>query len=134
MAASYQVGCIDKSRNIPGLKQRNIHKQGNPSVKSQFWNPQTRSRVGTLPKANPFPSALARYRLGFSQAHWCYNDNTTESISFMLRKTVVIILQKKKTSFPPSHMIIEDTFRHNIAQMTSTSKAYIPCLLATIIK
>ena len=52
MAASYQVGCIDKSRNIPGLKQRNIHEQGNPSVKSQFWNPQTHSRVGTSPKAN----------------------------------------------------------------------------------
>ena len=32
----YQVGCIDKSRNMPGLKQRNIREQGNPSMKSQF--------------------------------------------------------------------------------------------------
>ena len=39
VATSYQVGCIDKSCNIPGLKQRNIPEQGNPSVKSQFWNP-----------------------------------------------------------------------------------------------
>ena len=30
VATSYQVGCIGKSRNIPGLKQRNIHEQGNP--------------------------------------------------------------------------------------------------------
>ena len=70
IAASYQVVCIDKSHNIPGLKQRNIHEQGYPSMKSQFY----------------------------------------------------------------SHTIIEDSIRHNIAQMTSTSKAYIPCLPATIIK
>ena len=52
VTTSYQVGCIDKSRNIPGLKQRNIHKQGIPSVDLQFWNPQTQSRVGNLTKAN----------------------------------------------------------------------------------
>ena len=40
--------------------------------------------------------------------------------------------QQQQLSHPPSHAIIEDTIRHNIAQMTSTSKAYIPCLLATI--
>ena len=33
VATSYQVGCIDKSGNIPGLKQCNIHEQGNPSLK-----------------------------------------------------------------------------------------------------
>ena len=42
---------------IPGMdrweiKQRNIHEQKNPSMKSQSWNPQTRYRVGTSPKAN----------------------------------------------------------------------------------
>ena len=52
VATSYQIGCIDKPRNIPGLKQHNIHEQGNASVKSQFWNPQTCSRVDTSPKAN----------------------------------------------------------------------------------
>ena len=52
----------------------------------------------------------------------------------MLRKTVAILHKKKRTSYPPSHTIIEDTIRHNIAQITSTSKAYIPCLPATIIK
>ena len=41
----------------------------------------------------------------------------------MLRKTVVITLRKKRKSCSPSHTIIEDTIRHNIAQMTSTSKA-----------
>ena len=40
--------------------------------------------------------------------------------------------QQQQLSHPPSHAIIEDTIRHNIAQMTSTSKASIPCLLATI--
>ena len=40
-------------------------------------------------------NGLVRYRLRFSQAHWCYNDTTTESISFMLRKTAVITLKNK---------------------------------------
>ena len=52
VATSYQVDCIDKSGNTPGLKQRNADEQGNPSMKSQLWNPQLRSRVGTSPKAN----------------------------------------------------------------------------------
>ena len=30
VATSYQIGCIDKSRSIPGLKKRNIHEQANP--------------------------------------------------------------------------------------------------------
>ena len=42
--------------------------------------------------------------------------------------------EKKKTSSPLPHGFMEDTVRHNIAQMTSASKAYIPCLLAIIIK
>ena len=37
----------------PGLKQRNIHEQKNPSMKSQFWNLQTHSRVGISPKVDP---------------------------------------------------------------------------------
>ena len=70
----------------------------------------------------------------------------------MLKKTVITTPKKKKTatttttkqqqqqqqkqqlSHSPSYAIIEVTIRHNIAQMTFTSKAYIPCLLATIIK
>ena len=36
--------------------------------------------------------------------------------------------KQKRLSHPSSHTIIEDT------QMTPTSKAYIPCLVATIIK
>ena len=39
----------------------------------------------------------------------------------MLRKTVVITLQKKKSkkksSYPPPHTTIEDTIRHDIAQI-----------------
>ena len=42
--------------------------------------------------------------------------------------------QQKQLNHPPSHTIMEDTIRHNIAQATSTSKTYIPCLLVTIIK
>ena len=58
----------------------------------------------------------------------------------MLRKTVITTPKKKEKqqqqqlSHPPSCTIIEDTIRHNIAQTTSASKAYIPCLYATIIK
>ena len=40
--------------------------------------------------------------------------------------------QEQQLSHPQSHVIIEDTIRHNIAQMASASKASIPCLLATI--
>ena len=39
-----------------------------------------------------------------------------------------------KKSYPPSRVFMEDTIRHNIAQMTSANKAYIPCLLVIIIK
>ena len=52
MATSYQEDSIGKSGNTPGLKQRNIEEQGNPSMKSELWNPQLRWRVGTSPKAN----------------------------------------------------------------------------------
>ena len=89
VVTSYKVDCIDNYRNIPDLKQRNIHEQGNPAMISQFWNLQTPSRVGTSPKANP-SDPLVRYRLKFSQAHWCYNDKANESIAFMLWKIVVI--------------------------------------------
>ena len=64
VATCYQVGCIGKSRNIPDLKQSNIREQGNPSMKSQFWDPQTHSRIGTSPKTNwsYLPSQLAQRR------------------------------------------------------------------------
>ena len=74
------------------------------------------------------PSALVSYSLRFSQAHWCYSDNT-ESISSMLRKTAKITPKKKnkkKLIHPLSCSIIEDTIRHSIVQMTSTRKTYIP--------
>ena len=45
-----------------------------------------------------------------------------------------LLFTHKQKSYPASHAIIEVTIRHNIAQMTSTSKAFIPCLLAIIIK
>ena len=46
----------------------------------------------------------------------------------------MITTSKKTLSDPPFHAIIEDTIKHNIAQMTSTSKVYILCFFATIIK
>ena len=39
------------------------------------------------------PSTLVRYSWRFFQAHWCYNDKTTEFISLMLKKTVVVTLK-----------------------------------------
>ena len=82
------------------------------------------------------PSVLVRNSLRFPHAHWCYSDKT-ESISLTLTKTVITTPKKKQQqqlSHPPSHTIIENAIRDNIAQMTSKSKACIPCLLATIIK
>ena len=55
----------------------------------------------------------------------------------MLRKTVVITLTKKimkKDVIPTSNATVKVTLRHNIAQTTSARKAFIPFLLATIIK
>ena len=46
----------------------------------------------------------------------------------------MIMTVKKTISYPPFQTIIEDTVSQNIAQMTSTSKMYIPCLPGTIIK
>ena len=42
--------------------------------------------------------------------------------------------KQNRTSYPLTYAFMEDTIKHNIAQMTSTSKAYIPCLLVIIIK
>ena len=39
-----------------------------------------------------------------------------------------------RTSCPLPHAFMEDIIRHSIAEMTSTSKADIPCLLVIIIK
>ena len=77
-----------------------------------------------LTEGQSIPSALVGYSLRFPYAYWCYNDKT-ESISSMLKKAVVITSQK---TLSPIHTIIEDTIRHDIAQMTSTKKAYILCL------
>ena len=77
------------------------------------------------------PIYHTRSSLRFPHAHWYYSDKS-ESIFSMLRKTTTTI--PKTTSHPLSHTIIEDTIRHEIAQMTSTNKAYISCLLVTIIK
>ena len=41
---------------------------------------------------------------------------------------------KKYLGYPLLLPIIKDIVRLSVAQMTSTSKAYIPCLLAIIIK
>ena len=42
--------------------------------------------------------------------------------------------KQNRTSYPLRHALMEDTTRHNIAQMTSSSKVYIPCLHFIIIK
>ena len=63
-----------------------------------------------------------------------------KSISLTLTKTVITTpkkqqqQQQQQLSHPPSHTIIENAIRDNIAQMTSKSKVCIACLLATIIK
>ena len=41
--------------------------------------------------------------------------------------------KQTSTSYPLAHAFVEDTIRHNIARMTSTSKAYITCFLVIII-
>ena len=56
---------------------------------------------------------------GFSTS----TDVITDSISFILRKREV-----------SPHALIKDTIMHNIAQMASISKVYIPCPFTILIK
>ena len=42
-------------------------------------------------------------------------------------------LTNRQARYHAEHAIIEDTFKHNLAQMASASKVYIPCLFATIL-
>lgn len=42
--------------------------------------------------------------------------------------------KQHKTSYLLPHAFMEDTVRHDIAQMTSTSKAYITYLLVIMVK
>ena len=125
VATCYQACCIDQNRNIPGLKQLNIPERKNRSIKSQLWNPQTCSSRNVIEK-KLIQSYLVRYSLRFPKVHLCYRDKT-ESVSSMLRKTAITTRkEKKKLSHPPYDTIIEDTIRHNITQVISTSNAYIP--------
>ena len=75
-----------------------------------LWNPQTFSRIETI-----IPFTLVNLQPQASHARWCYSGKT-ESISSMLRKTAITTTSKKKS--PSSQAIMEDTIRHNIAQMS----------------
>ena len=84
-----------------------------------------------LIETQSIPSALVSYSLGFPHTHGCYS-NKTESVSSMLQKTVITTTKKFQPNLPIQTIIV-DTNRHNIAQMTSTNRAYISCLLTTMI-
>ena len=43
-------------------------------------------------------------------------------------------IRQSRTSYLSLHAFMEDTTIQDIAQMTATSKAYMPCLFITIIK
>ena len=128
VATFYQVGCIDKSRIIPGLKQRNRHKE------TPQWNHNSESsdtlQSWYLTEGCSIPSTLVRYSLRFSQSHWCYNNKRTDSISFMLRKTVPITLKKKRQVIP--HRILSQKILSGIIllrwhlQVRPTSIASLP--------
>ena len=60
------------------------------------------------------------------------NSRTTPFIKNKKNKTTTTTT--KRLSYPLPLSIIVDIIRHNIAQMSSISKAYIPCTLAIIIK
>ena len=60
--------------------------------------------------------------------HPMKKKTTDESTNKQTKQT------NKQASYPLEYATIEDTIRHNIAQMPSKSKAFISCLLTTIIK
>ena len=123
--------------------KKNIQRKKNPEMEFLVWSPLTcfqfqsslKANQSHLPKSVDFPKLTD---------HWSYSDKTG-SVTSILRKTTQSLTrevsprkkkkkEKARASYLLPHAFMEDTIRHNIAQMTSTSKAYIPCLLAIIIK
>ena len=144
---------MNKNATFPVKKKKNIQRKKNPAMEFLVWNPLTcfkfqsslKANQSHLPKSVDFPTLTD---------HWSYSDKTG-SVTSILRKTTQSLTRevsprkkkrksrqtntKKQTkrnraSYLLPHAFMEDTIRHNIAQMTSTSKAYIPCLLVIIIK
>ena len=91
VATSYQLDCIDNFYNIPVIKQRSIHEQ---------WNHNTgilrhiQELVAHCKLINSI--SLSCYSLRVFHIYYSYSDKT-ESISFIMKKTMVITLSKKTT-------------------------------------
>ena len=123
------------NKNATSLVKNNTHiqRQRNPTIKFLVWNPLTCLRLQILLKANqshlsksviaedfPTPTDVIVIKL-ISSPSWGKQEVSPRT-------------KKKKNSYPLPHAFMENTIRNIIAQMTSTGKAYIPCLLVIIIK
>lgn len=57
-----------------------------------------------------------------TKSNWENNSYKTKQNTIDARQ-----YNTKKLSYPVPHALIEGTMRHDIAQMTYTSKVYVPC-------
>ena len=110
---------------VPGEKQHNKLRQRNPKTKFLVRNLFSCFRLKI--------SSVIVY--DFPTLTDVIVIELLSSLSFNENRSINPIKRlKKKTSYLLPLAFMEGTIRHNIAQVTSASKAYIPCLHAIIIK
>ena len=131
----------------PLLKTLHHTKTKKSTMKFLVWISLTLFRRQISLKANQSHLSKCLIVLRFTHANWCYSDKT-DSISFILRKTEVSPAKKKKQTTAATEKQNKNKTKKNrqtkrnrasyplphVPQMTSRSKAYIPCLLVIIIK
>ena len=140
---------LNKSATSLVKNNTHIQRQGNPTMKFLVWNPLTSLRLQIWLKANQFhlPKPVITWdfptstdviviKLIPSLSSWgkqevslCTHTNTHTHTHTKNTHT-----KNTHPSYLLPHAFMEDSIRHVIAQMTYTSKAYIPCPLVIIIK
>ena len=137
------------NKNATSLVKNNTHiqRQRNPTMKFLVWNPLTCFRLQISLKANqshlpesvivqyfPTPTDVIVIKLIPSLSSWGKQVSTRKKRADNKQIRINNETKQNRTSYPLPHAFMGDTIRHNIAQLTLTSKAYIPCLLVIIIK
>ena len=119
---------------VPGEKQHNKLRQRNPKTKFLVRNLFScfRRKISLKGQSHLLLSVIV---YDFPTLTDVIVIELLSSLSFNENRSINPIKRlKKKTSYLLPLAFMEGTIRHNIAQVPSASKAYIPCLHAIIIK
>ena len=120
---SYLAGWIERTRNIPDYIL-SIY------ITHHKKEPDNETLVLTLQTMLIDPICLS-FVIGYICTH--FTDAKVFKLHLLFQLTASSRKIFKKLSYPLSPLITEDTIRHNIVQMKSTSRAYIrPTSLATL--